>query len=117
MKNRPFPERLGFALAGLAEGWRKEASFRTHILAGLGALAALIALRPAPVWWALITLVAALVIATELLNSAIERLADHLHPDRHPEIKAVKDLAAAAVLVFSLASLVIGGLMIASVFL
>ena len=39
------------------------------------------------------------VLAAELVNTAIEHLADHLHPELHPKIKLVKDCAAAAVLV------------------
>ena len=38
-----------------------------------------------------------LVLVAELLNTAIEALADRLHPERHPEIRVVKDVAAAAV--------------------
>jgi undecaprenol kinase len=45
------------------------------------------------------------VLAMELVNTAVEHLADHLHPDQHPRIKIVKDCAAAAVLVTSLGAL------------
>lgn len=114
MKNRPFTDRLGFAFAGLRDAWRRERSFRTHIACAALALAALIILRPAAVWWALIGLAAALVIAAEIINSALERLADHLHPDLHPEIKAVKDMAAAAVLVFAIAALWVGSFLLVS---
>jgi undecaprenol kinase len=116
MKNKPFAQRLGFAFAGIREAWAKESSFRTHVVCAALAFVLLAVVQPGLVWWALIGLVIALVIAAELINSAIERLADHLHPDLHPEIKAVKDLAAGAVLVFALASLWIGGLMIFSLF-
>ena len=54
MKNRPFHERLGFAMAGLRECWRKEASFRTHVVLGSMTIVALLLLRPAPIWWALV---------------------------------------------------------------
>ena len=37
----------------------------------------------------------------EMANTAIETLADHLHPGQHPEIGVVKDVAAGAVLVAS----------------
>ena len=43
-------------------------------------------------------LCAASVLAAELFNTAIENLADHVHPDLHPQIRIVKDCAAAAVL-------------------
>jgi len=39
-----------------------------------------------------------------LFNAAIETLADHLHPQQHPEIGAVKDIAAGAVLIASIAA-------------
>ncbi len=107
MKNRPFHQRLGFALAGLGAGWRRERSFRTHCFFALAALVALLVLRPEPVWWALVAVVVALVLALELINSAIEAIIDLLHPDIHPEIRAVKDMVAGAVLTISVAALVV----------
>lgn len=55
----------------------------------------------APIWWALVVLASAGVLAAELFNTAIEHLADHLHPEVHPQIQVVKDCAAAAVLLMS----------------
>lgn len=107
MKNRPFHERLGFALAGLKAGWRRERSFRTHVVFAALAALALVILRPAPLWWGLVAVVIALVMALELVNSAMETIIDLLHPDRHPEIKVVKDMVAGAVLTISLAALVV----------
>ena len=107
MKNRPFHERMRFALAGLAHATRTESSFRTHMLAAAAVLAALSWLRPAPIWWALVAVVVAAVLATELFNTALEQLADRLHPAAHPQIKAAKDCGAAAVLVCSIAALAV----------
>jgi diacylglycerol kinase len=42
------------------------------------------------------------------LNSALEALADHLHPDQHPQIGVAKDLAAAAVLIASMVAAAVG---------
>ena len=50
-------------------------------------------------------LTVAFVLAAEIVNTALEGLADHLHPEQHPAIKAVKDCAAGAVLVASVAAL------------
>jgi diacylglycerol kinase (ATP) len=107
LKNQPFTRRLNFALTGLAGALRSESSFRVQIIATLGVLAALLWLRPAPVWWAIVAVAVALVLAAELLNTAVEHLADHLHPELHPHIKAVKDCAAAAVLIASLGALAV----------
>ena len=108
MKNQSLPRRLRFARAGLAEAFVGESSFRTHVLATVVVFAGLLWLRPAPLWWAILSLTVALVLAAELVNTAIECLADHLHPETHPRIRVVKDCAAAAVLVVSLAALAVG---------
>jgi diacylglycerol kinase (ATP) len=97
-KNRSFPQRLGFALAGCGHALRSERSLQTQLAILVVVLAALGYLRPPAVWWALVSVCAAGVIGAELFNTAVERLADHLHPDLHPQIRIVKDCAAAAVL-------------------
>ncbi|HMI20805.1 MAG TPA: diacylglycerol kinase [Sphingomonas sp.] len=115
MKNRPLHQRLGFAFAGLRSGWLRERSFRTHCLFALAALTALVVLRPAAIWWALVALVAAMVMALELINSAIEGVIDLLHPAQHPEIKIIKDMVAGAVLIVSVAALIVAAaLLVAS---
>jgi undecaprenol kinase len=97
-KNQAFRARLGFAAAGLRAAWKREHSFRTQAIIGLATIPVLMWLQPAPVWWALVGTMAVLVLALELMNSALETLIDHLHPSLHPQIKVVKDMAAAAVL-------------------
>lgn len=114
MKNRPFRERLGFALDGLAHALRTERSLRAQAVIAVLALLALALLRPAPVWWALVGLLCVLVLAAELFNTALEELADHLHPERDPRIRRVKDLAAAAVLILSVGALWVAALMLLS---
>jgi diacylglycerol kinase (ATP) len=108
MKNQPFASRLGFALGGITWTLRSERSFRVHIAAVVVVTAVLLWLRPAPLWWAVVALACALVLAAELVNTAVEALADHLHPESHPGIRRVKDCAAAAVLVASLGALAVG---------
>jgi diacylglycerol kinase (ATP) len=71
---------------------------------------ALLVLRPPAVWWALCIVMAAAVLAAELVNTSLEHLIDHLHPELHPSIRNAKDCAAAAVLLLSLASLVVGAM-------
>ena len=101
-KNQPFVSRLRFATAGIVHGLRTENSLRTQALVLLLVLILLGLLRPAPMWWALVILAGSAVVSAELFNTAVERLADHLHPDLHPEIRVVKDCAAGGVLVSAL---------------
>lgn len=108
MKGRPFRERMGFALAGIRTGWVREASFRSQSRLAVVAVAALLVLRPAPLWWGLVAICCAIVLALELVNSAMEAVIDLLHPGIHPSIKVAKDMLAGAVLVMSFAALAVG---------
>jgi diacylglycerol kinase len=112
MKRRGFfrSEAASFACAlrGLAALLQGEVHARIH----LAATVAVLVLG----WWCEITrgewlaviLAIGLVWTAEALNTAIEYVADLAHPDEHPEVKKLKDLAAAAVLFASIAALVVG---------
>jgi len=104
-KNQRLSARLGFALRGFAHAMRSEASLRLQALAGAAALLVLLLVRPPAVWWALVLLASAAVLAAELFNTAIEHLADVLHPQQSPGVRIVKDCAAAAVLIAVLGAL------------
>lgn len=97
-KNRSFPIRLRFAVAGIMHGLRSERSLRFQAGALGLVVIALIVLRPGALWWALVLLASSGVLAAELVNTALEHLVDHLHPQVHPQIRIVKDCAAGAVL-------------------
>jgi undecaprenol kinase len=114
MKNRRFADRLGYAWAGLRLVFAREKSFRTQCFLALAACLTIMALRPGLVWAALVAVSAALVLALELANSALEYLLDHLHPAHAREIGAAKDGRGCGVLIASLASAVVGGLMLLS---
>ncbi|MEA3178072.1 MAG: undecaprenol kinase [Gammaproteobacteria bacterium] len=107
-KNQPFVHRFRFALMGLAAAWRSERNFRIQVGALVAVVVVLIVLGIEPVWWALVLLTSGSVLAAELFNTALEHLADHLHPDTHAQIQIVKDCAAAAVLVASCAAVAVG---------
>jgi undecaprenol kinase len=98
---------MGFALAGLAHGLRSERSVRFEAIVFVLVLVALIVLRPEPIWWAAVALASAGVLAAELLNTAIEALTDHLSPEPHPQIRVVKDCAAAAVFIAVIGALAV----------
>jgi diacylglycerol kinase len=58
--------------------------------------------------WAVVALAIGLVLAAELLNTAIEAVVDLVSPQQHPLAKRAKDVAAAAVLAASLAAVTAG---------
>jgi len=101
--------RLRFALAGLGHALRAENSIKIQASVFVLVVVAMWVVRPEPVWWGLVLLASAGVLTAELLNTAVEHLADHLHPEVHPSIRTVKDCAAAAVLVAVLGAIAVGG--------
>jgi diacylglycerol kinase (ATP) len=113
-KNRPFRQRLGFALAGIRIVWRREHSFRTQCVLGAAALALTALLRPGWAWAAVLVLAIGLVLALEMVNAALEYAIDRLHPEIAPEIGFAKDAAAGAVLAASFAALLVGAAMLLS---
>ena len=72
----------------------------------------LVLLRPEPIWWGVAILCSAFLITLELINSAIERLVDFVDRRTHPEIKIIKDMSAAAIIVGSVGVLIAGIVMI-----
>ncbi|HWG29575.1 MAG TPA: diacylglycerol kinase [Steroidobacteraceae bacterium] len=107
-KNQPFWVRFRYAVAGIAAGVRSEHSLRIQLATLALAILVLCISRPEPIWWAAVALSAASVISAELLNTAIEHLADHLYPESHSQIQLVKDCAAGAVLVASCGAFAVG---------
>ena len=87
---------LLYSLAGLKRGWREQA-FRHEALVLLIMPFALWFIRPGLVWS--VTLLAAwlLVMALELLNSAVEETLDLITKETNIHVKYGKDLASAAV--------------------
>ena len=58
--------------------------------------------------WCIQILVITLIMAAEGINTAIEAIADFIHPEHHPKIGLIKDLAAGAVFIVAIAAVVIG---------
>lgn len=63
--------------------------------------------------WGLIALAVSLVFLAELVNTAIEKTLDHLHPEEHEKVRDIKDLSAGAVLLAVIFSVFIGLLIFA----
>jgi diacylglycerol kinase len=95
---------FSFAGQGVWHAVRTQRNVRVHLVAAAAAVAAGLALRISAANWAAVALAIGLVLTAEILNSAIEALADLAASEYHPLAKAAKDLAAGAVLVASVAA-------------
>ena len=58
--------------------------------------------------WMMQTLAFGLVLGIESLNTAVEKIADFIHPEFHDRIGFIKDIAAGAVMFAATAAIVVG---------
>ena len=58
--------------------------------------------------WIVIAIVCGNVLAAEAVNTALEKLCDHVCPQEHPTIKRIKDMAAGAVLILTVVAVIVG---------
>lgn len=101
-------ESFACAFRGIAALLKSEAHARFHLAATIAAIASGWWFEIGAYEWTAVILSIGLVWTAEALNTAIEYVADLAHPDEHPEVKKLKDLASAAVLFASIAALVVG---------
>jgi diacylglycerol kinase (ATP) len=99
-----------FAFRGLVILIKNEHNARIHLFAAFVAITAGIILNITALDWALILIVIGLVFITELINSSLESLSDHVKPEFNEAIRNVKDYAAAAVLISAIISITTGAL-------
>ena len=87
-----------YSLAGLRAATRHEAAFRQELALGLPLVA--LATWWAPGRWAWLAMVGSIMLVwlVELLNSALEALADAQSTEPHPLLGRAKDLGSAAVM-------------------
>lgn len=97
-----------YAFHGIFTLLKNEHNSRIHLFAALVAIIAGAALGIDRYEWSLLFIVTGIVFITELLNSAIESLADIVHPEYNKLIKIVKDYSAAAVLISAIIALITG---------
>jgi diacylglycerol kinase (ATP) len=105
---KKFISGFGYAFKGLKYATRTQLNFRVHLVATLIAVFMGYALHIQTNEWQWIILCIALVLITELINTAIEFLTDLVSPGYNELAGHVKDVSAAAVLVCALFALITG---------
>jgi diacylglycerol kinase len=85
-----------------------ENNARFHVFIAVIVLSAGFYLKLSAIEWAIIVAQIGLVLVVETLNTAIEKLCDFISPEYQQLIGKVKDLAAAAVLIMSIVSVIVG---------
>jgi diacylglycerol kinase (ATP) len=85
------------SLRGLVDGVRTEPALREEAV--LLVIAVLLGLFLAPniAWYVAMIAALLVVLAVEFLNTAIEKLSDHVTREQHADIRRIKDFGSAAV--------------------
>lgn len=99
---------FGFALNGIRQCFISETNFKIHTAFAVLVIAAGLLLHISSFNWIILVICMAFVFAAELINTAIEKLCDMVHVAQHPQIKLIKDMSAAAVLIISIAAAITG---------
>ncbi|RJR14157.1 diacylglycerol kinase family protein [Candidatus Parcubacteria bacterium] len=97
-----------YALKGLEIAWREEFNFKVHVVFAVAAPLLGWYLGISKTEFLIVILLIGLVMTAEIFNTALEELCDKFQPEHDPHIAKIKDLAAAAVLVSSIAALIVG---------
>ncbi len=98
-----------YALKGAIILLKTEASIQVQFVLGLLLTGAGFYYNISKEEWMFQILSIGLVIGVEALNTAVEEIADFIHPDFHVKIGLIKDIAAGAVFIAALTAITIGG--------
>ncbi len=99
-----------YSIAGLKIAYRDEQSMWIHLGATTLAVIGGFWLNISPMEWLIVVILITLVLGAELINTAIEAVVDLASPEYHELAKYAKDLASASVFIYSMLSLVGGGI-------
>ncbi len=97
-----------YAFAGLRVLLREEHNSWIHLAAAVCVGVAGIFFHISPMEWIAVVIVIGMVIASEIINSSLERTADFIKAERDDRKRDIKDLGAAAVLVSAITAAIVG---------
>ena len=101
-KKPPITKSFGYAFEGIFTCIRKERNMKIHCVMAVLVVAAGVILGLSPVEWCICLGLFGLVMALELVNTAVEAVVDLVTGEYHPLAKIAKDTAAGAVLIAAL---------------
>ena len=103
-----FVDSFGHAMDGISYTAEHERNFRVELCFAIGVTIASFIFKVSILEWAVLIVTIGIVLALEIVNTAIERSIDLITKDYEELAKIAKDSAAGAVLVMSFFSVIIG---------
>lgn len=99
---------FGYAFEGILAGIRKERNMKIHCVAVVLVVIAGIIVQLPAVEWCICLILFGLILALELINTALEAAVDLVTEEKKPLAKLAKDTAAGAVLIAAIMAAIIG---------
>jgi diacylglycerol kinase (ATP) len=98
---------VGYAFKGMLILFKTEASIKIQVVIAIVVTIAGFYYNISNTEWIVQIAMIGLVMSIEGVNTAIEYIADFIHPDHHPKIGLIKDIAAGAVFIASVVAVII----------
>ncbi len=105
---RSFFRTFGYAIEGIWSALRTERNLKIHLTLSVIVLFLGLVYSINSIEWMFVLFAIAGVIVLELINTAIERVVDLVTTQYHPLAKQAKDIAAGAVFIYAILSVIIG---------
>ena len=101
---------VGYAFKGAMLLLKTEASIKIQFVIAIILTIAGFYFNISTYEWIIQILSIALVMSIEGVNTAIEEIADFIHPEHHPKIGLIKDISAGAVFLMAITAIIIGAI-------
>lgn len=111
MKRRSIIESFNYAVSGIIIALKTEKNMRIHYLIALSVILLSLFFDFSRTEFLLLLFAISLVVVAEMVNTALERVVDLITEEYHPLARLVKDVAAGAVLIAAINSMVVGYLL------
>lgn len=99
---------IGFAFNGALHLLKTEKSIQLQVIIGIVMTFLGFYFELTKTEWIIQCLTIGVIIGIEGVNTAIEEMADFIHPEKHTKIGLIKDMSAGAVFLFAIIAIIIG---------
>ena len=109
-KSKPLLGSFSYAVAGILTALLSERNMRIHLISSIVVFLLSIYFSITKMEWIVILFAIGGMFSLELINTAIERVVDLVTKEYHPLAKQAKDIAAGAVFLYAVLSVIVGSI-------
>ena len=108
MNKKKLKNSFKFAFEGIKTAFKEEQNLKIHVIIMIIVVIFGALLKISKIEWIICIILFGLVLGAEMINTAIENTVDLITEEINPKAKVAKDVAAGAVLVSAVCSVIIG---------